>query len=322
MKEFSWPKLFAFAAFVFIIFTNYDNLQEHKAFLNEAEQHQVEKKVWRKFVVNDLLDGPRFSVQIGALPESTIPTKHNDSMVSISQDLYEQLDAGDTILGFEVDGKFYTDTLLQEEIRWFYIMFVIFSLYPIGYVLYWLYKIRTIRKLFTKFSKRLYLEKVAGFVIPLVVFGGLIVGLLLFLGNDTKLALENGYEKYFGNNHAQTTALVMERGFERRTSTYDRNEYFISLMFKPENKETMYVVKGVTWHTYNKYTKEMPIIYNLDNPYQVFAQDMDFQDYISILMTNTVILTLVSILLLLLAGWIPFLLRKQKKQKSHKDHRY
>ncbi|WP_099361515.1 hypothetical protein [Fredinandcohnia onubensis] len=319
MKELSWPKIVAFAAFIFICYTIYDNVQEHNAFLKEAEENHVEERVWRKYVVNGLLEGPRFSVQIGTLPESSIPTKHNDSMITISRDLFDQIDVGDPIPGYEVDGKFYTETLLKEEIRWFYIMLTVFSLYPFGYIIYWLCKIKTIWELFASISRRLFLDKIAAFVIPLLVFGGLIIALLLFLSTETKSAFENGYEKYFGKNHTETIAIVTDRGFERRTSKYNRSEYYISLMYKPKDHDSIFIVKGVTWHTYNKYTKEMPIVYNVDNPYQVFAKEMDFSDYTSILMTETVILTLVSIILIILLSWLPFLLWKRKKQKG-KDH--
>nr|WP_309101141.1 hypothetical protein [Fredinandcohnia onubensis] len=320
MKELSWPKIVAFAAFIFICYTIYDNVQEHQEFLEKAEKNLVEERVWRKYVVNGLLEGPRFSVQIGALPESSIPTKHNDSMITISQDLFGQIDVGDTIPGYEVDGKFYTETLLKDEIRWFYILLTVFSLYPIGYILYWLGKINAIRELLSNISRHLFLEKITGFVIPVLLFGGLIIALLLFLSTETKSAFENGYKKYFGKNHAETMAIVTDRGFERRTSRYNRSEYYISLMYKPKNHDTIFVVKGVTWHTYNKYKKDMPIIYNVDNPYQVFAKEMDFRDYTSILMTDTVILTLVSIFLIILLSWIPLLLWKRNKQKGKKDH--
>ncbi|WP_453993795.1 hypothetical protein [Bacillus nitroreducens] len=322
MKKISWQKIIAFVAFLFIMYTIYENVQEHQEFVTMAEQNQVEERVWRKFVVHDLLVGPRFSVQIGALPESSIPTKHNDSMIAISQDLFEQLEIGDPISGYEVDGKFYTETLLKEEIRWFYILLTVFSLYPVGYILYWLYKIKAIRYFLKTFSQRLNLDKQAGFLIPFFLFGGLIVALLLFLSTDTKAALENGYEKFFGKNQIQTTAYIMEHGFDRRTSVYNKNDYYISMMYQPENKDTIYIVKGVTWHTYNKYTDEMPIVYNVDNPYQVYAKEMDFSDYLSILLTDTVILTVVAIMLLLLVTWLPFLLRKWKQHKSQKDHPY
>ncbi|MEH7236681.1 hypothetical protein [Bacillus sp. JJ1562] len=320
MKELSWPKFFAFVAFIFIIYINYDNVLEHKAFLEEAEQNQVEERIWRKFVVNDLLVGPRFSVQIGTLPESSIPTKHNDSMVIISQDLFEQVDVGDTIPGYEVDGKFYTETLLKEEVKWFYILLTFFSLYPIGYILYWLFKIKVIWELFVNISRRLYLDKIASFVIPFLIFGSLIGALLLFLSTETKSAFENGHEKYFGGNHAETTAFIMEHGFDGGTSTYSENEYYISMMYKTENQDTIFIVKGVTRHTYNKYKEKMPIVYNIDNPYEVYIKEMDFADYIDILMTNTVFLTSIAILLLILLGWVPFLLWKRKKRKLQKDH--
>ncbi|MCC3356029.1 hypothetical protein [Bacillus sp. REN16] len=320
MRNLSWPKLLAFAAFIFICFTIYDNLQEHKAFLEEAEQNQVEERVWRKYVVNRLLEGPIYSVQIGALPESSIPTKHNDSMVTISRDLFEQVNVGDTIPGYDVEGKFHTDALLKEEVRWFYILLTGFSLYPIGYILYWLFKVKVIWELFSTISRRLYLDRIAGFVIPFLVFGGLIAALLLFLSTETKSAFENGYEKYFGKNHAETTALITEHGFDRRTSKYDSSEYYISLMYQPKDHDPIFLVKGVTWHSYNKYTNEIPIIYNIDNPYQVFARDMDLSDYTSVLMTDTVFITCISVILIFLLSWIPFLLWKRKSHKSQKDH--
>ncbi|MEH7385306.1 hypothetical protein V7147_07855 [Bacillus sp. JJ1521] len=316
LKKLGWSKLLAFATFIFISFTIYDNLQEHRAFLKEAEKNRVEERVWRKYVINRLLEGPIYSVQIGALPESSIPTKHNDSMITISWDLFNQVNVGDKIPGYEVEGKFYTETLLKEEVRWFYILLTVFSLYPIGYILYWLSKVRMIWEFFTTFSRRLYLEKIAGFVIPFLVFGGLIGAILLFLSTDTKSAFVNGYEKYFGKNHAETTAFVTDRGVERGTSRYDSSEYYITLMYKPEDLDTIFLVKGVTWHSYNKYTEEMPIIYNVDNPHQVYAQEMDLSDYTGILMTDTVFLTCISIVLIVLLSWVPFLLWKRKKLKS------
>ncbi|MDR4889675.1 hypothetical protein RGU12_19460 [Fredinandcohnia sp. QZ13] len=316
MTVLNWPKLFAFAAFLFIIYTIFDNVQEHQVFLYKAEHNQVEERVWRKFVVNDLLVGPRFSVQIGTLPESSIPTKHNDAMVIISQELFEKVNAGDTIPGYKVNGKFYTETLLKEEVKWFYILLTVFSLYPISYILYWLFKIKIIWKWFAAISRRLYLDKIASFVISFLIFGVLIGTLLFFLSSDTKSAIENGYEKYFGKNHAETTALIMEHGFDRRTSTYNRTDYYISMMYKPENHDSIFIVKGVTWHTYNKYQEKMPIVYNVDNPYQVYAKEMDIADYLDILMTETVFLTLISIILIVLLSSIPFLLWKQKKRKS------
>lgn len=316
MKKMSWPKLLAFAAFIFISFTIYDNLQEHKEFLKEAEQNRVEERIWRKYVVNRLLEGPIYSVQIGALPESSIPTKHNDSMIAISQDLFDKIDVGDTIQGYQAGGKFYTETLLNEEVRWFFILLTVFSLYPIGYILYWLFKVKVIWELFTTISRRLYLEKIAGFVISFLLFGGLIGAILFFLSLDTKSAFENGVEKYFGKNHAETTALVTDRGFERGTSRYDSSEYYITLIYKPKDHDTIFLVKGVTRYSYKKYTEEMPIVYNIDSPYQVFAKEMDFGDYTDILMTDTVFLTCISVILLILLSWLPLLLWKRKKLKS------
>ncbi|WP_077619504.1 hypothetical protein [Bacillus sinesaloumensis] len=310
-----WPKLLAFAAFIVIIYTIYDNVQEHQEFLVKAEQNQVEERVWRKYVVNRLLEGPIYSVQIGALPKSSIPTKHNDSMVSISQELFERIDIGDTIPGYEVDGKFYTETLLKEEVRWFYILLTVFSLYPIGYLLYWLFKIKVVWNVLTTISSRLYLDKIAGFLISFLLFGGLSFLLLFFLSTETKSALENGYEKYFGDNHEEVTATVTDRGFDRRTSKYNRSEYYLSLMYIPKDHEPIYLVKGVTYHTYNKYKTEMPITYNVDNPYQVFAQEMDFYDYTLVLLTDTVLLTVVGIFLITLLSWLPYLLWKRKKGK-------
>lgn len=316
MKKMSWPKLLAFAAFIFISFTIYDNLQEHKEFLKEAEQNRVEERIWRKYVVNRLLEGPIYSVQIGALPESSIPTKHNDSMIAISQDLFDKIDVGDTIQGYQAGGKFYTETLLNEEVRWFFILLTVFSLYPIGYILYWLFKVKVIWELFTTISRRLYLEKIAGFVISFLLFGGLIGAILFFLSLDTKSAFENGVEKYFGKNHAETTALVTDRGIERGTSRYDSSEYYITLIYKPKDHDTIFLVKGVTRYSYKKYTEEMPIVYNIDSPYQVFAKEMDFGDYTDILMTDTVFLTCISVILLILLSWLPLLLWKRKKLKS------
>ena len=139
-----WPKLLAFAVFLFLVYTNYANSQEHQVLMKEAEQHPAEAKVHRKIVEFNLFSGPRFTVQVEPMLERGNPER-NTSVIGVEMELFEQLGVGDYIEGYVADGEFYTERLLVEEARWFYTLFAFFSLYPIGFVLYWLFKIGPIR---------------------------------------------------------------------------------------------------------------------------------------------------------------------------------
>lgn len=311
----SWPKFFAFAAFIFLLYTIYDNWQEHQTFIDEAKSNPVEEKVSRKFVILDLLEGPRYSVQIGVMPKSSIPNDHNSSMVGVDREVFNQVAVGEEIPGYRVDGKFYTESHLNEEERWLYILMVIASLYPVGYILFWLLKINRVRSAFSQISKLLRFSLIGNVLFYLILFGGLLGLIFLFLSTYTKSTIENGYEKFFGDNHAEANAIILDRGEDLNWTRYggNQNEYYLSLMYKPENAESVFIVKGVTLHTYNMYEEEIPIVYNTDNPYQVFIRDMDFMDFINILMTETVYITLISIILLLLLSTIPYFLWKKNK---------
>ncbi|MED4473516.1 hypothetical protein [Oceanobacillus caeni] len=313
-KGFIWSRLFAFLAFIFLLITIYGNWLEHKEFMEEANNNIVEVKVIRKFAVVNLLEGPEFSIQIEAIPESHVPTKYNSSMIRVSQDFFERAEVGDSIAGFEADGEFYLESHLKEEIHIFYILLMIFSLYPAGYILYWMMKIKPIREGFGIIAKVLHLEKVGNFIITFVIFGGIVATLFYFSFTEGKDALENGYERFFGDNHAEANALILDKDVDLNSSLHGDHEYYISLMYRPANQdESIFIAKGVPWPTYNRYTDSIPIIYNVDNPYQVFVKDITFWDIVEIMMTDTVLIGTIAIILGILLSLIPYFLWRKKK---------
>ncbi|WP_342536955.1 hypothetical protein [Sporosarcina sp. FSL K6-3508] len=308
-------KFIAFAAFIFLIIVNYGNWQEHQEFMEEASQHPTEKQIFRKYVVLDLLQGPHFSVQLAALPESSVPTKYNSSIIRIDQELFEQEEVGDNIAGYSADGKFYTGEMLKEEERWFYLLLTFFSLYPVGYLVYWLMKINTIQQFVRQIGKQSFINKTGNLLFSFIFFG--IVGIiLLFSLTEWKNVWENGYEKFFGTHHAETTALIIDRDVDWNSSLHGDHEYYLSLMYKPDNQDSIFIAKGVTWHTYHKYQEEMPIIYNTENPYQVFAKEIDPQDIFFILAADTVTIITVSLILVILLSILLYLLWKRRQKRK------
>lgn len=308
-----WPKLLAFAVFLFLIYTNFTNYEKHRALIEEAEHNPSEEKVHRKLVVLDFFREPRFTVQIGSMPDSNIQTRGNHSIIGVDREFYEQLDVGDYLAGYEARGKFYTDSTLQEEKNWFYILFALFNLYPICYVLYWLLKIKPLRKFVERIGMFLCIKS-AGTLIAYFVFWGIAVLLIALFATGFKSSLENSYEKFFGKHHIATTALVVEKDVDWRGGKYNRRQYYISLMYRPENSsESVFVVKEVTMHTYDKYTKDMPIIYNEDNPYQVFASNMGLWDVVYIMTRSTVLAFAATVILVVLLTLLPYLLWKRRK---------
>lgn len=308
-----WPKLLAFAVFLFLIYTNYTNYEEHRALIEEAESNPAEERVHRKLVVLDFFREPRFTVQVGSMPDSSIPTRHNSSIIGVEREVYEQLDVGDYLAGYKAEGKFYTDSTLKEEKNWFYILFAFFNLYPIGFVLYWLFKIKALREFVERIGKILYLKSI-GSLIAYFVFWGITLLLIAFFATEFKNSVEKSYEKFFGKHHVETTALVVEKDVDWRGGKYDRRQYYVSLMYGPENSpDSLFVVKEVTRHTYDKYTKEMQIVYNEDNPYQVFASHMGPWDVIYVMTRGTVIAFAATGILVVLLCLLPYLLWKRNK---------
>lgn len=105
-KGFIWSRLFAFLAFIFLLITIYGNWLEHKEFMEEANNNIVEVKVIRKFAVVNLLEGPEFSIQIEAIPESHVPTKYNSSMIRVSQDFLKEQRLAIPLLALKRMGSF------------------------------------------------------------------------------------------------------------------------------------------------------------------------------------------------------------------------
>ncbi|WP_068677300.1 hypothetical protein [Oceanobacillus sp. Castelsardo] len=311
---FTWPRVFAFLAFIFLLITIYGNWLEHKDFMEEARNNIVEVNVIQKVAVVNLLEGPGFSIQIEAIPESRVPTKYNSSMIRVSQEFFERAETGDSIAGFEVNGEFYLESHLEDEVRIFYMLLAIFSLYPAGYILYWIMKIKSVRERFGKLAEVLHLEKIGNFVITFVIFGGILATILFFSFTELKDALENGYERFFGDKHAEANALILEKNVDLNSSLHGDHEYYISLMYQPANQdESIYIAKGVTWPTYNRYTDTISIMYNADNPYQVFVKEMTFWDIVEIIMTDTVLMGIIAVLLVILLSLIPYFLWRKKK---------
>ena len=154
-----------------------------------------------------------------------------------------------------------------------------------------------------------------GSFISYVVFFGIIVLLIAFFSLEIKTVSENSYEKLFGKHHVETTARILEKDVEWRTSKYNQSKYYVSLEYSIKSSEQLFVVKEVTRPTFRQYSKEMPIVYNEENPYQVFARDMGLWDVVYMMTRNAVIAFVATGVLIVLLSLLPYLLWKRKKEK-------
>lgn len=306
-------ELLAFAFFVFLIFIIIVNWQRNEGVKQEQEKNVVTATIYDKTAEKHLFSGMSYIVLLQpGLLEKTVLQIPPSYRVGVPKLEFEALEIGDTIDGYSIEGIFYTLSELKHEKKWFYIVFCLVGIYPLGYIIYVLFKIKKIKQFIDRHDFGL------GIVMYTVFWGGMLV-LLLFMYREMAADLKNGYEKFYGKDYIQTVATITDHykyhGSGRDAQWY----YYLALAYKDETGGQFHLTKEVKKNTYLNYMDgELPIKYKKDNPYNVFAQKTGTKDVLNFLTSRVLWLQhFLFIIITVLLCYSLFLMNRKRRTGSY-----
>lgn len=310
-------KIFAFLAFLFLLFVNYSNVED---FLEEREDREPvpqEKLVLGKSVTKDLIGSTRYSLKIDD-PGLGKPDEEPAKSVSVGREQFETTGRGDKIEVYKIDGDYMTESSMNEEDLIFFILLAVFSLYPAGYILWLLSRIPAVRRFLRKKEKKL--DRLAGGVMYILLFG-IVSAVLMFGFGEMKSAIGTGVEKLFGQGYLTDEALVSDKEIDYNPGRYATNDFYLRLVYQADTGQSLELLKGVTYHTYKQYQPgdQIKISYDPGEPYHVFIPGMELLDYIEVLLREEVTISIVTVLLAVLVGFLPFLWPKRRRKRKNRD---
>ena len=306
-------ELLAFAFFVFLIFIIIVNWQRNEGVKQEQEKNMVTAMIYDKTAEKLLFSGMSYIVllQPGLLEKTVLQIPPGDR-VGVPKLKFEALEIGDTIDGYSIEGVFYTLSELKYEEKWFYIVLCLVSIYPLGYIIYILFKIKRVEEFFNRHDFGL------GIVIHTIFWGGLLV-FLLFMYREMAADVKNGYEKFYGKNYIETVATITDHYKHYGSGKDDQWYYYLALAYKDESGERFHLTKEVKKNTYLNYMDgELPINYKKDNPYNAFAQKTEIKDVLNFLTSRDLWLQhFLIIILTVLLSYALFLMNRKRRTGSY-----
>lgn len=306
LKRFCY-ELIAFVVFIYVLYTIVIHWQEHLEMKKANENHPTTAICYGKMAIQDLFGETSYIALMEPGLETKTTTQLNEhQMATVSKKQFETLLAGDSIKGYNVNGTFYTQLDLNGEYIGFYIVLLIVSIYPIGYIIYWLLKIKRVNKFLERYPTS---DMIAYFIL----YGGLIV-IILFFFYSVAPSLKFAYEKVNGEGYVTTNAVVTDRDWDFKGGKNVQSHYYLALSYQDEKGNEIHVDKEVTRHTFNHATFSLPIQYKKTDPYHVYTQKTSFKDILNIIFTSTMMVYLVSVVLAALLVFAIVLMRKRNKK--------
>lgn len=305
-------ELLAFAFFVFLLYTIYVNWQRNEEVKEAQKSNPTVAIVYDKTAEKQLFSGISYTVLLKpGLVEKTVSKILTGDRATVSKAEFEELEIGDTIDGYSIQGVFHTLNELENDSIWFYIVLCIVGIYPFGYICYWLLKIKKVEAFITRYDFGL------GIVMKIMLTAGSLF-LLLFMYREMIADLKNGYEKYFGENYNKTIAMVTDHHREHRRSRRAPTYYYVAITFEDENGRLYHVTKEVKYHTYYTYKGDvLPISYKKEDPYTVYVQQPFARDVINFLLSRDFLIYCLMVILTALIGYTFFLLNRKRRTGSY-----
>lgn len=302
--------LLGFVIFVFVLHAMYENGNEYLEKKNDVKQPMT-ATVYGKTVVQDLFGGTDYYALLKPMTiNQSIFKLSNEERASITKDVFENLIIHDSIDGFIVNGKFSTEVDLDDESFSFYLVFCLVAIYPIGYILFWLDKIKAVSRFFEHALDSKFLK------VPLtiLIWGAVTISLLYGVYHFGSM-IDKSYENYTAENKIETRAVITDK--YKSINPKGSNLYYLTLYYQNKSKDVFYLTKRVTNHTYYQYNRSIPISYTEENPYEVSLQKIDSLDMYQVLTTDTMIIYYLMFIIIGLLIYTLILLRRKKKTGSY-----
>lgn len=312
----SFYLLLAFVAFLYSIYLVNKNYQEYISLKSPIES-QTQTIVYGKTAVQHLFSETSYvALTKPGFENFVAATLNEDQTVYVEREEWEALQKGSTIHGYEVDGIFYTNMELKEEVRWQLFGVIFMSLYPVGYIVYWFCKIKFIRLALRRLEQNRMADSILSYVVNTVVFGG-IIALLLFVILDFGSVTKRVHDKITADDLMKADAVVTARDIGYNSSRYADSEYYLAINFQSHRGRDIHLTKQVTFHTFKKYESgTLPIFFKKDDPYTIYLQKVELKDVLQIAFSATMIMYYCAFFVSILLGWVPFLLRKRKNAQE------
>lgn len=307
-------ELIAFAVFIFSMYLIFSNWQEYKAMKKSNEQMQATAIVYGKTAVQSLFEETYYYALLEDHLMYQATTKlHLGQKANITKEKFDELKDGASIDGYTVNGAFHTQEDLDGEYVSFYIGLAFGLLYPIGYLVYLISKIKIVRVIFERMAHAKRLNRFVNITANSLFFGGVIIGLFVFVF-DLGDTLKNSYKQFTSEGYLETTAIVTEPDIDLNPSIYADSKLYLGLIYQTKNGQMVSLTKEVTEHTYDKYQNgAIPIKYDEQNPYQVYLQDPDSEDIYEILTSDFFLMLYLSVIIIALLIFALHLVRKRKR---------
>ena len=238
----------------------------------------------------------------------------DDQKAALTKEQFDTLSSGDSVDGFIVNQQFYTERDLENELEGFPFVLFMMCVYPMGYIIYQAFKFKKIDTLFERFT--IHFDRPLSFVVNVVVFGGLTVG-LLFSYYSFAGTIKYAYDWKTGPDFMETTAEVRHKSMQHGSGKYADDTFYMAVAFEDDSGEQIHVTKEITRSAYNDNSSEVFIKYKKDNPYDVYAQELTSSEIANLLWSSTMIIYYLTIVITALLLFTVYLLDKKRRTGSY-----
>ena len=301
-----------FIFFIFLIGVIIINWQRNEDVKKEQLMNATIAGVFDKTAEKYLLDGLSYIVLLRPqLLEKTTQNIEDGYKVSVSKKEFERLEFGDKIDGFNIQGVFNTQRELESEYRGFYFTLFLVGIYPMGYILYLLFKFKGFEAFLNRHDFGLSI------IFNIITWGGLFL-MLVFCYREMTADLKNGYEKYYGKDYIETIATITDHSLDHGTGNDHQTYYYLALAYEDTNGKPINLTKEVKRNTYLKYQDGvLPIKYKKDTSYNAFVQQTEGRDIINFLLTPAFFMHCLTIVLTALLSYALYLMNRKRKTGSY-----
>lgn len=310
IKKIAKESILLFVCYVFVsLFI--EDLTEFLEVRQGSQGEQTEAMVYGKTGVKDLFGDLDYIATLQMMDQWRNPIKlDSGTFVQLTKEQFDAVEVYETIPVYQIGQSFYSDLDVKGSFSEFPIFLLVWSVYPLGYLLYILFKIPA----FNRWLDRQ--DKLFNIFSPYVFLGVIAIG-LLYSSWTAIPVIKNVAERFALNEQVETVAKVGDMYYERRSNRYENRIYYLMLTFETKDGERIHVSKEVTGSVYDKQDGTLPIRYMRDNPYNVFVSKIDAKSVFQLAFNSRMMIYYVTIVLTWLVGWAFIMMRRKRRTGSY-----
>ncbi|QTD39640.1 hypothetical protein [Sporosarcina sp. Te-1] len=313
MKKIAKESILLFVCYVFVsLFI--EDLTEFLEVRQGSKGEQTEAIVFGKTGVKDLFGDLDYIATLQMMDQWRNPIKLDPgTFVQLTKEQFEAVEVYETIPVYKIGQSFYSDLDVKGSFSEFPIFLLVWSVYPLGYLLYVLLKIPAFNRWLDRQDK---LFSIFSILATSIFLGGITIGLLYSYWTAIPV-IKNVAERFALGEQVETVAKVGDTYYERRSTRYENRIYYLMLSFETKDGERIFVSKEVTGSVYDKQDGTLPIRYMRDNPYNVFISKTDALSVLQLAFNSRMMIYYVTIVLTWLVGLTFIMMRRKRRTGSY-----